>query len=787
MEFSIATLLANFTSDKLVAAKVLEKKLDYQDEHSLKRLYIALDILEKIGLLAKEHGKYRRLKEEGTIEAKLRCSSKGFCFAIQEAEGAEDIYIRESHLSSAWNGDRVLVKLTKEGSRRRSPEGEVQLILERANQSLLARIKQTNTDFRAVPLDDRLLFEIDLHSNGHNLAEAIDHLVHVEILRYSLAQYAPLGKVVQILGSDAEAASDVELVSCKHNLPRNFPNHVIEAAAGLPSQITKKIVKQRLDLRSLLTLSFVSSSSHPTQIENAFTLEKTAAGQWQLGIHTTDVAHYIEADTPLDRESFKRGMCVYLGEKVLPLFPEALTERLSLIPGSDRLTLSVLLTLDAATGQLVEFEIQPSVIQVDHQLDEQAVAGILSGQQNNSVPEVLSGQLENDQGLEAAVVEKIEQLSLLSQALSAQRLSRGSFALKLPPREYSYYDEGALGVLTTGESPLTALLSELIVLANQVVANHLYALGIPAIYRVQPAPDAEDVQEMIKLSSNLGVELQLDREDVVQPQDFQRFTQQFASFPASEQVLTYLLQSTFKPSTYSAASQPHFSLALPSYTHSHAPLRRYADFLLQRILHTVFDLGRDRRTTRAKETVNLRHSSAHGKINWNVLPPEAQQELETNLVGIITQLNEREKEVNNAEEDLLGLQKASLMKQRIGNVFQGIITGVQSYGFFVEIEVPDAKGRVLRVEGLVHVSSLKDDWYEYRARQQALFGRKNRASYRLGDRVSVQVKSVDYYRQQIDLVTVNGDQPTHMQDSEYDAANDDDSFADPDSYFDEEE
>jgi ribonuclease R len=127
------------------------------------------------------------------------------------------------------------------------------------------------------------------------------------------------------------------------------------------------------------------------------------------------------------------------------------------------------------------------------------------------------------------------------------------------------------------------------------------------------------------------------------------------------------------------------------------------------------------------------------------------------------------------------------MKQRIGDVFEGIITGVQSYGFFVEIEVPDAKGRVLRVEGLVHVSSLKDDWYEYRARQQALFGRKNRASYRLGDRVSVQVKSVDYYRQQIDLVTVNGDRPSHMQQTEYDAANEDDSFAEPDSYYDEDE
>ena len=775
MEFSIATLLGNFTSDKLVAAKALEKKLDYQDENSIQRLFIALDVLGKIGILVKEHGKYRRVREEGTIEAKLRCSSKGFCFAIQEAEGAEDIYIRESHLSNAWNGDRVLVKLTKEGSRRRSPEGEVQLILERANQSLLARIKQINSEFRAVPLDDRLLFEIELQPNGHDLAQAIDYLVHVEILRYPIAQYPPLGRVVQVLGSDAEAASDVELVSCKHNLPRTFSPSVLEAAAELPTQISRKEFKTRIDLRPLLTLSFQGTTGDPTYIENAFTLEKTA-GQWQLGVHTTDVAYFIEADTPLDREGLKRSSSVYLGEKILPLFPEAVAQRSSLEPESDRRAISVLLTLDAATGQIVEFEIQPSVIQVDHQLNAEAVENIL-------------GDRTAELGLPAAVVEKVGQLAVLSQALQAQRNARGSFALNLPPRQYSYYDEGRLGVLTQGESPLTATIAELLLLANQVVAEHLNALGIPAIYRVQPAPDVEDVQETIKLAANLGVELSLEREDSIHAGDYQEFIEQFGRSPQAEQVLTYLLRDTLKPSAYSSKFQPYFSLALPGYTHSHAPLRRFADLLVQRVLQTVFEQGRDRRTTRAKDSVNLRHGSSHGKIGWNVLPPETQQELEIYIAGAIGQLNERDKEVQEAEDDLVGLQKAQLMKQRIGDVFEGIITGVQSYGFFVEIEVQDAKGRILRVEGLVHVSSLKDDWYEYRGRQQALFGRKNRAAYRLGDRVSVQVKSVDYYRQQIDLVTVNGDRIASSDRLEDTSPldNDLDEDDDPDAYFDDEE
>jgi ribonuclease R len=183
---------------------------------------------------------------------------------------------------------------------------------------------------------------------------------------------------------------------------------------------------------------------------------------------------------------------------------------------------------------------------------------------------------------------------------------------------------------------------------------------------------------------------------------------------------------------------------------------------MQRVYYSLIENGRDRRNTRVKERINLRSSNSHDEINWNVLAPELQSEIQSDLARVITQLNDREKEVQEAEADLAGLQRASLMKQRIGEVFNGVITGVQSYGFFVEIEVAPGESNInsttpLRVEGLVHVSSLKDDWYEYRARQQALFGRKNRASYRLGDRVAVQVKSVDYYRQQIDLVTVNSE------------------------------
>ncbi|MGB6295926.1 MAG: ribonuclease R family protein, partial [Rivularia sp. (in: cyanobacteria)] len=726
MEFSIATLLANFTDDKLVARKLLEKKLGCEDDDSIQKLEIALDVLEKIGILAKERGKYRRLSEDSLIEAKLRCSSKGFCFAIQDIEAAEDIYIRESHLSNAWNGDRVLVRVLKEGSRRRSPEGEVKLVLERSNHTLLARIKQIEGGFRAVPLDDRLLFELKLRQHGVVLDNAIDHLAHVQVLRYPLAQYPPLGKVVQILGSDAEAAADIDLVTCKHDLSRTFSDNVEEVAAKLPKRILKADRKSRLDLTDKLTICICANADSSKVRENAISLEETEEGNWLLGFHIADVSHYVKPDEALDREALKRGRSVYLGKLVLSMLPDAVAARSSLVTGSDRLAISFLTTLDGETGEVLDWEIQPSVVNVDTDLNQKQTLGVLAGD-TKEAPQV---------------VEMLQQLQALAIVLKEQRLARGSLQLNLPTLQNPFFDEGASGCVTQTDSPVSTLLTELVLLTNQLMAVHLNALGIPAIWRVQGAPDPDDVQEMLKLAINLGVELALPDDIEIQPLDYQHLTKVFAE-SASEQVLTYLLQDTLKPPTYTTNQGGHFGLALPDgYVHCTSPLRRYPDLLMQRVYYALIENGRDRRNTRVKERVNLRSSNSHGEINWNVLPPELQQELQTDLARVITQINDREKEVQEAEADLEGLKRAALMKQRIGEVFSGVITGVQSYGFFVEIEVPaqeteEISNIPLRVEGLVHVSSLKDDWYEYRARQQALFGRKNRASYRLGDRVSV--------------------------------------------------
>jgi len=744
MDFSIATLLSNFTGDKSIAPKVLEKKLECDDDTSAEQLQIALDVLEKLGILSKERGRYRRETEEDVIEAKLRCSSKGFCFAIQDEDSAKDIYIRETNLNTAWNGDRVLVKVIKEGIRRRSPEGEVKVILERANPSVLARLKKENDDFRAVPLDDRLLFDIHVRPNGTDLESAIDYLVHVNVLRYPLGSQPPVGRVVQILGSTAEEADDIDIVCCKHDLPRQFPLKAIAADGLFAGDINDTDLVGRVDLREALTLAFSANHEGDTPIDRAISLQHQG-NLWQLGIHFADIAHHLPADSPVDREALRRGTTIYLGDLVLPMLPENYRDRVGFVPDTDRLAISVLLKLNDV-GDIIEYEIQPTVVRVDCQMSYDRGQEILDRTEESTF-----------EGISNAVLDAIDQLPMFGQAFRDDRYQRGSFDLNLPDSSGHFDDEQPLGaVVLSSFNDIQAIVCELALLANQCVAKHLQALDVPALYCVHPSPDLADVQEAIKLAGNLGVELWLEDEETVDPSDFKQFVDQFDELD-DEKILTYLLESTLKNSYYSTQSGPHFGLAIENgYTHFNAPLHRYPDLLLQRTLHQVFAEGRDRRTTRSKDSVNLRHSSCHGKISWNVLPPDIHQELESRFAVAAVRLTERERLAIEAEDDLEGLQKAGAMMQRTGEVFQGLITGVQSYGFFVEIESGQQGEAPSRLEGLVHVSSLKDDWYEYRSRQQTLVGRKNRKQFRLGDRVEVQVKSVDYYRQQIDLAPVSG-------------------------------
>jgi ribonuclease R len=751
MEFSINQLLDNFSDDKLVTPKAIEKKLGIGDDNkSVRRLQVALDALEKIGILEKDKGRYRRIQEEGLVEGRLRCSSKGFCFAIQDVEGAEDIYVRESRLSNAWNGDRVLVRVTKDGVRRRSPEGEVRLILERSNPTLLSTVKFTDDSYRAVPLDDRLLFEVELIPDEEtpDLSVANGKLVHLEMVRFSLGNHLPLGRILQILGDDAESTNDIDLVCCKHNLPRRFSAKALTAAASLPRGVRKADLKHRLDLRKTLTVRIGNAS--------AISITEVDTG-WELGVHIPDVATYVTAGSPLDLEAQKRLRSFFLGDTILPMLPE-----MNVFNQPEYLTMSVLIKLDHE-GNMLSFEIQPSAVLVRANLSYQRAQQILDGK-------VTVDEDAPSQEIDTEVEELVHLIAKVGALLQEQS---NAIRLVLPQIPSQEADEGVRGLTVV---PLTLQISgkvtEVMILANKAIASHLQSLSIPSIYLRQIPPDQGKVDDWAKLLESMGIAAQLETPEQIQIADLHQILTQVNQLEqdATRDILKYLLMSMFKTNEYVLSPSLHFGLGLINqpYVHGVFPQNHYGDLLIQRILHTVFEEGRDRRSIRIKDGVNLRSSSAHGQVNWSVLPPETERQLIEDLEAIVPKLNQADALYHRSISDLDGLRKAEFMRSHTGGNFYGIITSVQSYGFFVEIES-------LLVEGLVHVSSLKDDWYEFplingkgRARASTLLvGRRSGRQYCLGDRVEVQVKGVDYYRQQIDLVAVvNSESDRDLSNSE---------------------
>lgn len=759
----------------------LKQALEIADPEQEAELLIALEALQTTGLIeAVANGdtpQYARRSDDSLVVGRLRCNNRGFCFAIRDEPGVDDIYIHGTNLNGAWNGDQVLARITKDGYRRKpqkSPEGEVAAVIERTNPTIVGKLKQVESQFRAVPLDDRLLFEMDLESpvqaeEAPPLQEG--QFAYIEVLAYPLADQLPKGRIRKVLGGDPEASMDVDLVCCKHDLPQSFSSAIHEAAKALPHRISKPELRKRQDYRDWLTVTIEPLDlQHPHGLEPnlAVSLAVTDDG-WQLGVHITDVAHWVEPGTPLDHEAQARGLAVYLDTTVLPLLPPELHAQVALVASQDRLTLSVLIHL-SSTGDLQFVEVYPSLIKPRANLTYGYVQALLvsaaeSSEEEEEMPELMA---------------LLKNLHTVSQLLRQQRHRDHGFELQMsdlnPPLTADEDRSGALRISPT----LTAhsMMSEFVLAANTAIGEHLGQLGIPSLHRVQPPPSPDQMQSFLRLASNMSLDLNLADPERVQISDFQRFCQriqstdmvQLGATPALiEQLLSTLPSPSYQADRHlqqeaevsppdedadpespdRALSSPgHFGLGLKEpYLTVTAPLHRYADLVNQRALHFLFDKGRDRRSTRVKKGVDLHSSTSHGQISWKVLPPKVHDEWEQSVREIADPLNQRQQGVRRAEQELSGLKKAEYMQKHLGEIFPGLVIGVQNYGFFVQIDP-------ILAEGLVHVSSLKNDWYEYRSRQQALVGRKSHKQFRLGDRVEVQIKNVDYYRQQIDLIVV---------------------------------
>lgn len=785
MDFSVPQLFEHLfaAATEPLSLSQLRLDLNVSTPEQSAALDLALEALQKLEFISLQDQQITYRQNQDLVVGRLRCSSKGFCFAIRDQPGVEDIYIHGSNLHGAWNGDQVLAKVTKDGSRRRSPEGQVAAVIERANPTFVGRIKQAEDGFRILPLDDRLLFELRLASDTSDLSGAIEldqvplspqpeqsnqsnkqgagelagledgRFAYVEVLRYPLADQLPLGRIRKILGSNPETSMDIDLVCCRHDLPQHFRPEALEGADAVTGKISKTEMGRRQDFRDWLTVTLDPYPLDPGRYPGvALSLGSTDDQGWQLGVHIADAAYWIPAAGALEQEILERGTAVYLDTATLPMVPPQIQDIVALRPQKPTLTLSVLMEL-AADGSLVAAEIHPGIITPRAHLSYETVQALLA---NPSVPI----DPDDSAGVSSRnlpdLISLLRGLETVAQILAQQRRLQGGLDLPLPPLHPTHaLAETRQGILLLSREQIAQrMMAEFSLLTQRVVATHFQQLGIPALYRVQDPPSLEVMQSFLRLAANLGLVPEANGIEAITPELWQGLVEQIQAPERAEACLALTAQilDCLPPMRHALDPDPglgHFGLGIPMpYGPVVDPLRDGAALLNQRSLHLLFKKGRDRRSSRVKEGVNLHSSSCHGQITWKVLPPKEQTHWSETLQSVQDSLNQQYQRVMAAEQELAGLKKSQFIQEHLGETLWGLVTGVQNYGFFVSVDPVQA-------EGLVHVSSLKSDWYEYRGRQQSLVGRKNRRQFRLGDRVQVRIKSVDYYRQQIDLEVIS--------------------------------
>lgn len=741
MTFTVSDVLDQLPETGTLSLAKLEKALGLTTKDKRRQLGTALQALARLGLVALPGKEVEKCPDERFIPARLRCSSKGFCFALREDQG-DDIYIRDQHLNHAWNGDRVLVMIHREGGRRRSPEGIVQCILERRSTSVLAQLNVRDEGDLAVPLDDRLLTTIELEGGREESDQSVsggngtaDMVMEVQVDRYPIGQFPARGHVVRRLSLAQGAGAYCDVLLTKHNL---------HARAPAPrTTLRNPPERDREDLTGQAPLLLGEWQGRDAPCLPAVWLERKGDIS-RLWVHATAVAERTAFNSSLDQWMRTSGESLCLGEHWHPLLNAALAKACTLQPGEQQQALSVCLELDPQ-GDLQSYRFCRSLIRPGALVDGSALQALRDRKpRSRAVPAALKPIKSH--------IKLLQELLGLSEQLRRRRLAMGSVDLSLEvPGVKGLGDllhpfpDGAQQAWMPGNGmrgPL-AMLAELIQPANAALGRHLKALGLPAVYASQTAPQENDINDVAKAAIALDLPVELDEEGNAPP--LAALADIFARSERS-QVLQQQLAAALTPVALSATPA---ELRLAGETEAFAPWccpgLHYADVFNQHVLATLLGEGKNRPSVRHKTQVDLGSADSPAAIDWPVLTPSLMTPLHQVVhTSLIPRLNARQRQSRDLRRDLIQMAQARKAEPMLGEIHPGRISGIQSYGFFVEIPPSQC-------EGLVHVSSLKDDWYEYRSRQSRLVGRKNRRTYKLGDKVDVAVDKVDVLRNQIDL------------------------------------
>jgi ribonuclease R len=680
--------------DRPLLLREILRHLGLQGEWRQKTRALLRDLAEEGKVVRIRGNRYGLPLKMNLVVGKVKCHPDGYGFVIPEKAGEEDIFINPRNLKEAMHGDRVVVRV--ESVRKKGREGKVIRILERGLRKVVGKFMKAKNYSYLIPEDERILQEVYI-PEGETKRARPNQIVVAEIIQYPTERARPEGRVTHILGYPDDPDVEPQIIVHKYDLPHRFSSAALKEAKSLPLTPTSREYEDRVDLRDIPT--FTIDGEKAKDFDDAVSIGKEPEGGIKLYVSISDVSHYVKEGEALDEEAFLRGTSVYFPDRAIPMFPAELSNEICCLhPRTDRLTMTVELKFDG-NGERKAVRFYPSVIRSDERLTYTLVKKILMDE---------DVQLREKFG---PIVPSLEWMAYLSSRLRQRRMERGAIDFDLPEPEVILNLQGETEEIIRAERNLShQIIEEFMIAANEAVAHFMEENGSPFIYRIHEPPRQEAMEEFGKFISHLGYKMRKDSDP--SPRELQKVLLEAKGRP-EEKVINNVLLRSMKWAKYSGKNQGHFGLASKAYTHFTSPIRRYPDLIVHRLLKKILFKKEERIT-------------------------------EDELAKKADHLTHRERVAMEAEREILDRYRVRFMKEKTGEEFEGVISGVNAFGFFVEL-------KDIFVEGLVRVTSLHDDYYHYHEKRYCLVGERTHRTFRIGDEVKVRLDRVDMERRHIDF------------------------------------
>lgn len=627
--------------------------------------------------------------------------ARGFGFVTPDA-GGEDIFIPASETMGAMQKDRVLYKVLHKAEKGKKADGVIVRILERGQQRIVGTFEAGSKGYGFVVADEKKIAKDIFISRENTKGAVTGHKVVVEITDYGEDRRNPEGKVIEILGHINDPGVDILSVIRRYELAVEFPEEVYAEIEHLGTEVAEADKKGREDLRDLLTITIDGADAK--DLDDAVSLKRLGNGNFELGVHIADVSHYVRENTALDKEAYARGTSVYLVDRVIPMLPHKLSNGIcSLNPHVDRLALSCLMEVNGR-GEVVSHRILESVINSDYRMTYTAVREILE----DGAPALLEQYAE--------ILPMLEDMEELRQILGEKRRKRGSVNFDLPESKIILDENGKpIDIKPYEKSIATNMIEEFMLVCNETIAENSFWQEMPFMYRSHQEPDEDKLEKMEQFLRGFGYYLRK-KDGEIHPRELQKVLQK-AEETDEERIITRMVLRSMMQARYTAENGGHFGLAAKYYCHFTSPIRRYPDLEIHRMIKKML----------------------HGELD-----EKASAYYRRKMPDWAKHCSKQERVAEDAERDTDALKKVEFMEDKVGQIYEGIISGVTNWGIYVEL--PNT------IEGMVALSQMDDDYYEFDEKKMLVFGKRTKKSYRLGDKVVVSVAKVDRMMGTIDFV-----------------------------------